>query len=235
MQNADLIKRRQNMKRLRTQKDNKALLGNDNNDKDEQAEAHARPALLREEMDKIEEQDEDISFAFSARESKKEVPSLKDGGGDEEADDDASSGESVEDGNLLSRKGINEAANSPSYIKKLKEELRKRLLVDSKMNNMRGVKVVLENIIILLLLVSAILKMNIQSFIYFTLVVIYMKFKTYGAMRLLMDTTSALLFLRLMLILSNYQENISTKEFPVVIQRESLDRLNMTMTFPWMN
>ena len=92
---------------------------------------------------------------------------------------------------------------SPLYVKKLKEELRMRLLVDSKMNNMRGIRVVLQNAIVLLLLISAILKMNVTSILYFVLVVIFIRFKTYGAMRLLMDTTSMILFVRLILILSN--------------------------------
>ena len=45
--------------------------------------------------------------------------------------------------------------------------------------------------------------MNLASMVYFILVVIFIRFKTYGAMRLLMDTTSVILFVRLILILSN--------------------------------
>lgn len=100
---------------------------------------------------------------------------------------------------------VSDSCTSADFVKRCKEELRKRLLVDSKMNTLKGVKVVLENFIILTILTSAILKMNIQSFVYFLLVVIYMRFKTYGSMRLLMDTTSIMLLLRLLLILSNIE------------------------------
>lgn len=124
--------------------------------------------------------------------------------------------------------------DSPLYVKKLKEELGLRLLVDSKMNNMRGIKVVLQTTIVLLLLISAILKMNISSIIYFVLVVIFMRFKTYGAMRLVMDTTSMILFLRLILILSNYQKEFSPKGFPKELDGISKD-LDMNFTIPWIN
>ena len=67
---------------------------------------------------------------------------------------------------------MSDSCGTADFIKRCKEELRKRLLVDSKMNTLKGVKVVLENFIILTILTSAILKMNIQSFVYFVLVVI---------------------------------------------------------------
>lgn len=91
-------------------------------------------------------------------------------------------------------------------------------MVDSKMNVLRGFKVFLENSIICTTIVSALIKMNIWSIIYFILIAIILKKKqneaTHSSMRILMNTISILLVIRLALILSNLEESISPMPFP---------------------
>jgi len=134
---------------------------------------------------------------------------------------------------LLKSLQINSDSCEPKeLIQKCKEELQKRLLIDSKMNTFKGIKVLLENCIVLAMLISAVLKMNIQSIIYFFLVVFYMKFKTYGSMRLLMDSTSIMLLARLVIILTNIDKYISRKPYPSELQNLPSD---LVFSIPWIN
>ena len=72
----------------------------------------------------------------------------------------------------------------------------------------------LECIITLAILSSAIVKMNIQSIIYLIIVIIQQYRGKYRNMQVLMFTISVLLIIRLMLTLSNMNEFISPMPFP---------------------
>ena len=75
------------------------------------------------------------------------------------------------------------------------------MLIDSELNAQKGLKIILDNLIILLILISAITKMNIYSLIYFVLVCLNLW--TNNAIKITMNVVSFLLFVRLILIWSN--------------------------------
>ena len=96
------------------------------------------------------------------------------------------------------------------------KEVKKRLLIDSNLNTLKGLKILLDNMIIMLILTSAISKMNAYSMIYFMLVCLHLW--TNKAIKITMNTVSFLLFLRLILIWSNVDQNISGMSYPQQFQ-----------------
>ena len=74
-------------------------------------------------------------------------------------------------------------------------------MIESEINVLKGLKMILDNLIIFLILFSAIAKMNVYSIIYFVLVCIHLW--SSKAIKITMNIVSVLLFLRLILIWSN--------------------------------
>ena len=74
-------------------------------------------------------------------------------------------------------------------------------MIESEINVLKGLKMILDNLIIFLILFSAIAKMNVYSIIYFVLVCIHLW--SSKAIKITMNIVSLLLFLRLILIWSN--------------------------------
>ena len=91
--------------------------------------------------------------------------------------------------------------------------------MDSQLNILKGFKVFIENLIITAAIISAVIKMNFQSIIYFILITITISLRSNkntpkGSMRVLLNFISSFLFVRLMLILSNIDQNINPMPFP---------------------
>ena len=84
----------------------------------------------------------------------------------------------------------------------------KKVLADTNLQLLRGFKIILEEVIILSLWTSAILKQNLQSFIDYTLIVLYHYNRTPSTMKTILYCNSVVLVLRLLLALSNMDEKL---------------------------
>lgn len=131
--------------------------------------------------------------------------------------------------------GIGPRSPTQSSEAELRSEILERLLVDSRMNMRRGFKVFLESCITSATIVSALIKMNIQSICYFLLVAIVLKARhqegSHASMRILVNTIAFLLVLRLFLVLSNLDESTSPMPFPAEFRSEGGG--TESFLFPW--
>ena len=94
----------------------------------------------------------------------------------------------------------------------------------------------LESIITLAILSSAIVKMNIQSIFYLVIVILQLYLGKNRSMRVLMFTISVLLIMRLMLTLSNMNQFISPMPFPEHFTSPTNQTLSTNnYGIPWIN
>jgi hypothetical protein len=85
----------------------------------------------------------------------------------------------------------------------LQGEILSKILVDTKIQIRKGFKVVLEDLIILSIWTSCIFKMNLQSFLDISLVIMFFVRRTQRVMLFILSMNSLIFILRIGLIVSN--------------------------------
>lgn len=106
----------------------------------------------------------------------------------------------------------------------------------ARINILRGFKIVLEDLVILVIWSSALFKMNLQSFIELALVILYYFSRSSRSLRLINDCMSICLLLRLLLALSNMQEGLNPMSYPVEYQKANWDMYGQwQFAVPWID
>lgn len=88
------------------------------------------------------------------------------------------------------------------------------MLIDAKINLLKGFKGIVEELIMITISISAMQKMNMLSLVQFALVVILIYKKNDGSMRIVLNVISLMFATRLLLILSNMTEEVSPMKYP---------------------
>ena len=95
------------------------------------------------------------------------------------------------------------------------------LIFKRKLYTMTYFKIILEKIIILLVLLSAITKLNIYSVIYIFLTSFYLFYKKNQiGIRIITNFVCVLLLLRLLLFISNLESNFSPMIYPEIFRNK---------------
>ena len=106
-------------------------------------------------------------------------------------------------------------------IEKLRVRLRERLLIDTNLKIMKGLKSFLEDFVILILWTSTIFKLNIISIFDFTLIILFQIYRSPGMIRHIMNLTSIIFFVRLLVVLSNLDQSLNKMQYPTIFQNKN--------------
>jgi len=157
---------------------------------------------------------------------------------EEKSDDllmDASDFAEREDAELdRSQSGSIDGHAEEKKIEALKAEIKKHLEVHVWVDIMKGVRVILEDLIVLLIWSSALFKMNLQSWIFFGLIIFYMLRRRSGTIRFCMNTVLVIMLIRLCVTLSNMNEEVNPMVYPVQYQSQHWDMYGQwQFAVPW--
>jgi len=108
------------------------------------------------------------------------------------------------------------------------------LILKRKLYTMEYYKIILEKVIILLVLLSAITKLNVFSLIYILLTSFYLFFKKNRiGIRIITNFIGVLLLLRLLLFISNLESNFSPMVYPKIFSNKESLELSKSYSIPW--
>ena len=111
----------------------------------------------------------------------------------------------------------------------LQKDILSKILVDTNIQLLKGFKSVLEELIILSIWTSAIFKMNIQSFIDVSLVLLFFIRRSQSMMKFILTINAIVFFIRLGTVLSNMdRELVSPMQYPEIFLDVGTDYL-----VPW--
>ncbi len=107
----------------------------------------------------------------------------------------------------------------------------RRLLVDTNLQISKGFKTILEDLVVLMVLTSSVMKMNLQSFFDFGLVILFYYKRSHKTIFFIMNAISLLWFARLVVILSNMFQFVNPMPYPyevaVCIFEKSAENCNI--------